>query len=103
MGASASLSAPEQLRLSVPAKLVAGSTECREPCRFRSRNPRWVSYRPVPAVSGTQEERAGFIGLVTNGDELIEYVVFELLQRLGFLAGDIDSQLSHDRDRLRLH
>lgn len=45
-----------------------------------------------------REPGAGFVGVIADGDDDIEFCVFEFVDVLGFLAGDVDTGFGHDFD-----
>lgn len=49
-----------------------------------------VEATSVPGTGG-----AGFVGVVANGQDVVELLIGELVHRLGAMTGDIDANLLH--------
>jgi len=47
------------------------------------------------------EDGAAFLGIVTNGENVVERLAGELVDAFRAMARDVDAQLSHGRDRFR--
>jgi carbamoylphosphate synthase large subunit len=48
---------------------------------------------------GAEEHRAGFAGIVADGDNVIERLPLKFIDVLGSMAGNINSQFAHDSNR----
>src|SRR5215213_11700754 len=81
--------------------LISHSSKDRKSPLLRSLGSRGVFEGPVQPVGGSWEERAGFVGLVTDGYHVVEGFSQISLQGLRLLARDVYADLVHDLHRLR--
>src|ERR1035437_3193379 len=63
----------------------------------------WVFEGPVEALRFSGEYRADFVGVVADGDDVIELLTQEFVDGLGAMAGDVDAELLHDGDGFGAH
>lgn len=57
---------------------------------------------PMQLVRGAREGGAGVAGVVAHGDDIIERLTDEFLQRLRVLPGDVDADFPHGFDGQRM-
>ena len=54
-------------------------------------------------LGGGRKHGATFLGVVTNGNHIIECLPRKLIDRFGTVTGNIDSDLAHDGDGFRAY
>jgi hypothetical protein len=83
----------------VVAQLVpSGSEEC-DPLRFRTLERRWIVEVFVNHDGLAGKEWAAFLGVVTEGQNIVERLAGEFVHALGAMARNVDAQFAHNGDR----
>src|SRR5215208_331208 len=96
---SASLSSSvHQLRLHPILDPVPDPAEDLQPLLLRALSLGGVLEGPVQPVLGPREERAGFVGVVADGDHVVDGLLQVPVQSLGLLLGDVYADLLHRPD-----
>jgi hypothetical protein len=92
-----------QIRLNSVADLVADAAEGGETDFLGTIDGSRIIEGPMQAVYLPREYGAGFLRVVANGDNEIERLAHEFIDRLGAMVRDIDADLAHDGNRFRTH
>ena len=89
---------PAQVR----SDMIANSTECRQAFFFRAVYGGGVGKTEVNTPSRREKNLATLLGVVTNGDYIIETLPRKFLDRLGAAARNVNRNLPHDLDGFRV-
>src|ERR687897_2230034 len=85
----------EELVVDAGQDLISHCPEHLEPLLLAARRQRRVPKRPVQAVFRAGEGGAGLVGVIADGDDVVEGFAQVALQGLGLLPGDVCAELRH--------
>src|SRR5215211_517650 len=89
-----------ELSFDALSELIPHHPEHLEAFLFGARGPGRISKRPVQATLRTGEDGARLVGVVADGDDVVEAFAQVALEGLGLLARDVDPDLTHHLYRL---
>ena len=84
-----------ELLLYATPKLVSHAPEGGEAHFFRTSGLRRIGYRPVQPRRGPRKERACLVGVVANGDHVVERLTQVSVKGLGLLSRYVYANLLH--------
>ena len=85
----------------VASHLIPNATKECEPLVFRTPQRSRVFKILVNRHGPAREDRAAFLGIVTDGENVVERLAGELVYALRAVARNVDAQLVHDSDGFR--
>lgn len=80
-------------------QFVTSLTKSSQMCLFRAGNYRIVN-APMNSLGGARKNRTTLIGMIADGDDVIEIIAQEFFKGLGSLVRNVDAKLAHHRDGL---
>ena len=87
------------------ANLISDASVVFKPFFFRrciASQSRWIIKRYVSDFSVFWPDWTGFVGMGTDGDDQIKSLMKAVVHGLGFLHGDVDSDLAHHAYCMRI-
>jgi len=87
----------------IVSNLISHSAESREPFLLGTLHYRGIFKVAMDGDRVARKNRAAFLGVVANRQNVIESLAGEFVNALGMLAGNVNVHLAHNGNCLRTH